>query len=82
MPKIIEKGETNAISFGAILIKSRSKYYSKNHSKNDHQKNIEFDAKGVPKGSQNQCSNSSKNNAKTCNEKDHENHQNSCFSEW
>ena len=45
-------------------------------------KNMEFDAKGVPKGSRNRCQNSSKINAKTCNGKDQENHQTSCFSEW
>ena len=43
---------------------------------------MEFDAKGVPKWNQNRHQNSSKINAKTGNEKDQENHQKSCFSEW
>ena len=58
-----------------------SKIDSKNHKKNAHQKNMEFDAKGIPKWSQKRCQKSSKINAKNDNEKDQENHQKSCFSE-
>ena len=54
----------------------------KKASKKRSPTNIEFDTTGVPKWSQIRCQNSSTINAKTVNEKDQENHQNSCFSEW
>ena len=52
-----------------------------NSSKNRSRKNMENNAKRLPKWSRNRCQNSSKINAKTGIEKDQENHENSCFSE-
>jgi hypothetical protein len=71
--------------FGTLFAHT-SKKHNKNRFKKSSKKrspqNMKFDAKGIPKCSQNRCQNSSKINAKTGNEKDQENHQQSCFSEW
>ena len=77
MRKRIEKGETNHISFGAILVNIlRRKTDSKNHKKtNRFPKNMEFAAKGVPTWNQNRCQNLPTINTKTGIEKDHEDHQ-------
>jgi hypothetical protein len=64
--------------FGAKSINKRFKQSSNKRSP----QNMEFDAKGITKRNQKRCPNSLKINAKTCNEKDQENHQKSCFSEW
>ena len=65
-----------------FLIKSRLTIDQQNHQKNDDPKNTEFDTKGMPTWIQHRCPISSKIIAKTGNEKDHENHQQSCFPEW
>ena len=60
-----------------FLINNRSKIDPvsiQKASKKRSPKNIEFDAKGVPKWSRNRYQNLSKINAQTGNEKDHENH--------
>jgi hypothetical protein len=51
-----------------------------NSLKNPSRKNIENDAKTLPKWSGNRCQNSLKINAKRYNKKQRENHENSCFS--
>ena len=43
---------------------------------------MEFDAKGVPKWNKNRYQKSLKINAKTYNEKDQENHQETYYHEW
>ena len=58
------------------------KNYPKYHQRKRSPQNMECDPKGVPKWDRNRCNKSSKNNAKTDNEKDHANHQKSYFSEW
>ena len=83
MRKRNEKGgyRTAADFLGPFLIKM-IKIDATNHQKNDHPNIWNLMPKGVPKWSQNRCQNSSKINAKTGNEKDQENHQQSCLSEW
>ena len=70
------------LTFGHIFDHKSIKNRFKKSSRKRSPQNIKFDAKGVPKWSQNRCQKSSKINAKTGNEKDQENHQQSCFSEW
>ena len=70
------------LSLGTIFDQNRSKFGSHNHQQKRSPTNIEFDTKGIPKWNQNRCPNSSKINAETGNEKDHENYRKSCFSEW
>ena len=69
------KGEAQQLFLGTVVdqksIKSRSHYSTKKRSPKD----MEYDAKRVPKWSQNRCQNSSIINAKTGNGKDHGNHQ-------
>ena len=53
-----------------------------NSSKKRSTNNMEFDAKGVPKWNKNRYQKSLKINAKTCNEKDQDNHQKTYYHEW
>ena len=69
------------ILFGSLLGAISMKNTIENSLKNRSRKNMENNAKRLPKWSRNRCQNSSKINAKTGIEKDQENHENSCFSE-
>jgi hypothetical protein len=73
---------------GAPGIIRGSHFYSKidknaigNSLKNESRKNIEMYAKRLPKRSQIRRKNSSRIHAKTCADKDNENHENRVFSE-
>ena len=74
-------GLTLLLLLDPFLINNLSKVDAKIHQKNAHQQTLNLMPKGVPKWSQNRCPKSSKNNSKTSNEKDQENHQKSCFSQ-
>ena len=82
MRKRVEKGETHHISFRIILVNIPIKNESKNHQKNDLQKTWNLLPKRSQNGTKIDAQTQSKINAKTCNEKHHEKHEKSCFSEW
>jgi hypothetical protein len=75
------KGEYRLQFFGSLLGPFSIKKTIKKLYKNRSPKNMKFDAKRLPKWSQNRCQNASRIDARPGIEKDQENHEKSCFTE-
>ena len=80
MRKVTNKGEMHRPTFGSHFYQNSIEVRPQNHQKMISQKH-EFKLKGFQNGTKNNA-NTHQTKSQSCNEKDHGNYQNACFSEW